>query len=50
VNPVSSPGPPRGPAPRPSQFIVVAPDERLEWVVLQSGSGIVTDYLRLTPR
>jgi hypothetical protein len=50
VSPVSSPGPPRGPAPRSSEFIVVAPDERLEWVVLESGSGIVRDYLRLTPR
>jgi hypothetical protein len=50
VSPVSSPGPPRGPAPRSSQFIVVAPDERLEWVVLESGVGVVSDYLRLTPR
>ena len=50
VNPVSSPGPPRGPAPRPSEFIVVAPDERLQWVVLESGPGIVRDYLRLNPR
>lgn len=49
VNPISSPGPPRGPAPRPSEFIVVGPDERLEWVVLTT-SGVVQDYLRLTPR
>ena len=49
VNPISSPGPPRGPSPRPSEFIVVGPDERLEWVVLIT-SGVVQDYLRLTPR
>jgi hypothetical protein len=49
VSPVSTPGPPTGPAPRPSEFIVVGRGERLEWVVL-TPTGVVQDYLRLTPR
>ena len=48
ANPISSPGPPTGPAPRPSEFVVIGPDERLQWVVLTP--GLVQDYLRLTPR
>jgi hypothetical protein len=50
VSPVSSPGRPMGPAPRPSEFIVVGPDEQIQWVVLSGGSGFVQDYVRLTPR
>ncbi len=50
VNPISVPGPPRGPAPRPAEFIVVSPDERLQWVVLESNTGVVEDWLRLTAR
>ena len=50
VSPVSSPGRPTGLAPRPSEFIVIGPDEQIQWVVLSGGSGVVQDYVRLTPR
>jgi hypothetical protein len=39
-----------GPAPRSSDFIDVAPGERLEWVILTSTPGVVPDYVRRTLR
>lgn len=50
VSPLASPGLPRGPAPRPSEFIVVGPGEQLEWVISASDSGIVEEYVRRTLR
>jgi hypothetical protein len=46
----SSSGPSTGPAPRSSDFIDVAPGERLEWMILTSTPGVVQDYVRRTLR
>jgi hypothetical protein len=46
----TSPGRTTVPAPRSSDYIDVAPGERLEWMILTSTAGVVQEYVRRTLR